>query len=46
LSRYGRATPSSFSCASVHFHKISLDAHRSARVWPFTLTGSAASPWP
>jgi hypothetical protein len=28
------------------FHKISLHLHRSARVSPFTLTRSAASPWP
>src|SRR5512132_1886448 len=46
LSRYGRPIPSSFSCASIHFHRISLDAHLSARVSPFTLTRSAASPWP
>src|SRR5205085_2912068 len=46
LSRYGRPIPSSFSCVSIHFHKISLHAHLSARVSPFTLTRSAASPWP
>src|SRR5215469_10494247 len=46
LSRYGRPIPSSFSCASIHFHKISLHMHLSARVSPFTLTRSAASPWP
>src|SRR6476661_3073764 len=44
LSRYGRPIPSSFSCASIQFHKISLDVHLSARVSPFTLTRSAASP--
>src|ERR1700746_2301091 len=46
LSRYGRPIPSSFSCASIHFHKISLHVHLSARVSPFTLTSSAPSPWP
>src|SRR6185369_6126382 len=43
-SRYGRPIPSSFSCASIHFHRMSLEAHRCARVSPFTLTRSAASP--
>src|SRR5712664_3092952 len=46
LSRYGRPIPSSCSCASIHFHKFSLELHRCARVSPFTLTRSAASPWP
>ena len=36
LSRYGRPIPSSFSCASIHFHKMSLHMHLSARVSPFT----------
>src|SRR5262245_4858783 len=44
LSRYGRPTPSSFSCTSIHFHKISLHVHLAARFSPFTLTRSAASP--
>src|SRR5215468_2576951 len=44
LSRYGRPIPSCFSCASIHFHKISLHVNLSARVSPFTLTRSAASP--
>src|SRR5271166_2096962 len=46
LSRYGRPIPSSFSFASIHFHNISLHMHLSARVSPFTLTRSTASPWP
>src|SRR5262245_30811364 len=46
LSRYGRPIPRSFSWASIHFHKSSLQVHLSARVSPFTLTRSAASPWP
>ena len=27
LSRYGRPIPNSFSCASIHFHRTSLDVH-------------------
>jgi hypothetical protein len=46
LSRYGLPIPSSFSWASIHFHNCSLDANRSDRVSPLTLTISAASPWP
>lgn len=46
LSRYGRPIPSSFSCASIHFHKVSVESHRWTRVSPFTLTRSAAAPWP
>src|SRR6266568_7253773 len=46
LSRYGRPIPNSLPCASIHFHKSSLELHRCARVSPFTLTRSAASPWP
>ena len=46
LSRYGRPTPSSFSCASIHFHKASVESHRRARVSPFTLTRSTAAPCP
>src|SRR5262245_57705488 len=46
LSRYGRPIPSSFSCASIHFHKISLNLHLSSRISPFTLSRSAASPKP
>src|SRR5262252_8749900 len=45
-SRYGRPTPSSFSCASTHFHSSSLAAKRCRRVCPLTLTRSMASPWP
>src|SRR5262249_32729540 len=45
-SRYGRPTPSSFSCASTHFHSTSLAAKRCRRVSPLTLTRSMASPWP
>src|SRR5215831_1562547 len=45
-SRYGRPTPSSFSCASTHFHSTSLAANRCRRVSPLTLTRSMASPWP
>jgi hypothetical protein len=44
LSRYGRPTRSSFSCKSIHFHRVSLHAHLSARDSPLTLTMSAASP--
>jgi hypothetical protein len=33
-------------CASIHFHKRSLEMHRSDRVAPLTLTTSAASPCP
>src|SRR6266536_4745090 len=46
LSRYGRPIPNSLPCASIHFHKFSLELHRCARVSPFTLTRSAATPWP
>src|SRR5262252_6603477 len=45
-SRYGRPTPSSVSCASIHFHSSSLAANRCRRVAPLTLTRSTASPWP
>src|SRR6266700_1526951 len=45
LSRYGRPIPNSLPCASIHFHKLSVEIHRSARVAPLTLTASAASPW-
>src|SRR6266536_5873234 len=38
LSRYGRPIPNSLPCASIHFHKLSLEMHRCARVSPFTLT--------
>src|SRR5262249_28222887 len=46
LSRYGLPIPYSLPCASIHFHKISLEIHRSERVSPLTLTTSAARPWP
>src|SRR5262245_6548824 len=45
-SRYGRPTPSSVSCRSIHFHRSSLAANRCRRVSPLTLTRSTASPWP
>jgi hypothetical protein len=38
--------PNSVPCASIHFHKLSVEIHRCARVAPLTLTTSAARPWP
>src|ERR1700737_3604280 len=39
-SSYGRAIPSSFSRASIHFHSSLLEANRSRRVAPLRLTRS------
>src|SRR5262249_13399392 len=46
LSRSVRPFQGSFSCASIPFHKFSLHVLPSARVLPFTLTRSAATPCP
>src|SRR6266702_2852731 len=32
LSRYGRPIPNSLPCASIHFHKFSLEIHRSKSI--------------
>ncbi len=38
--------PSALPLASTHFHRISVETQRCARLLPAVLTMSAAMPWP